>query len=145
MSEINQTATLPYSPAEMFRLVNDIESYPEIFAWCTGTKILQRAENELTATISLAAGKLRQSFTTRNTMRLNREISMCLVEGPFKRLEGSWEFHPHGDNGCSIKLSMDFEFKNKLLKYTLEGIFNKIVHSLVDSLIVRSEQVYGKR
>ncbi len=145
MTEITKTATVPYSPTEMFRLVNDIESYAQFLPWCTDTKILHKAETQVTATVSLAMGKLRQSFTTENTMESDRLINMRLVTGPFKKLEGSWGFQPHNDNGCLIKLHMDFEFENKLLKYTLGGAFNKIVNSLVAAFAERAQQVYGKR
>ena len=42
---------------------------------------------------------VRQSFTTRNEMDPPHWMSLRLVEGPFKLLEGMWTFTPIGTAG----------------------------------------------
>ncbi|MCH8976400.1 MAG: ubiquinone-binding protein, partial [Proteobacteria bacterium] len=66
MTEISKTAVVPYTPSEMYALVNDIESYPVFLPWCTTAKILSKQEESLIATLTLAMGKIKQSFTTEN-------------------------------------------------------------------------------
>ena len=145
MTEIIKTTVVPYTPEEMYVLVNDIESYPIFLPWCTAAKILSQQEERLTATLSLALGKIKQSFTTENTMQDGYQIEMRLIEGPFKHLSGYWKFNLEDEQSCQIQLHMHFEFKNKVIKHTLGKAFHKVMDSLVESFVQRAQQIYGNR
>lgn len=97
----------------------------------------------MTASISLAKGKIRQTFTTRNTLLPGRRIEVSLLKGPFKHLEGYWLFEPKDDNSCCIYIRMDFEFKNYLMRIALEKIFTHIVNTLIETFTRRADQIYG--
>ena len=129
----------------MYRLVNDIEAYPEFLPWCTAANILQQEEQTLVASVSIAVGKIKQSFTTANQMQLNEKITMQLVEGPFKQLVGNWRFQTIDEQQCVVSLDMQFEFKNRLVKHTLGHAFHKIIDSLVEAFVNRAQSVYGIR
>jgi ribosome-associated toxin RatA of RatAB toxin-antitoxin module len=129
----------------MYSLVNDVESYPYFLPWCTDAEVFDPRPDRLRATISLNAGRIKQVFTTENTMQPGRRIDVHLVSGPFRYLEGHWEFQPEGSGGCRVFLEMNFEFKNKVVKLALDKIFNHIVTTLVDAFRERAEQVYGRR
>ena len=145
MTEISKATVVPYTPEEMYVLVNDIESYPAFLPWCSAAKILTQQEESLTATLSLALGKIKQSFTTENTMQDGSRIEMQLVDGPFKHLSGYWKFNPEDEQSCHIQLHMNFEFKNKIIKHTLGKVFYKVMDSLVDSFVQRAQEIYGNR
>ncbi len=145
MTEIHKKTVVPYTADEMYALVNDIEAYPTFLPWCTNAQVLNTNDYHLTASIALKAGKIKQAFTTENTMQPGRSIKMQLVKGPFKYLHGHWQFEPEGTQSSTISLDMDFEFKNKLLKLALSNTFNKIMESLVASFIKRAQEVYGQR
>ena len=145
MGSIHKAASVPYSAEEMYALVNDVESYPEFLPWCTDAEVFDPQPHRLRATISLAAGKIRQVFTTENAMEPGRRIDVHLVSGPFRYLEGHWEFRPEVHGGSRVVLEMSFEFKNKIVKLALNKLFNHIVATLVDAFQERAEQVYGRR
>ena len=145
MTKISKATVVPYTPEEMYVLVNDIESYPAFLPWCSAAKILTQQEESLTATLSLALGKIKQSFTTENTMQDGSRIEIQLIEGPFKHLSGYWKFNPEDEQSCHIQLHMNFEFKNKIIKHTLGKAFYKVMDSLVESFVQRAQQVYGYR
>jgi len=145
MTEISKTAVVPYTPSEMYALVNDIESYPVFLPWCTAAKISNKKDESLIATLSLAMGKIKQSFTTENTMREGSRIDMRLIEGPFKHLTGYWKFNPEDEQSCHIQLHMNYEFKNKIIKYTLGKMFYTVMNTMVESFVQRAQQVYGGR
>lgn len=127
----------------MYALVNDIDRYPEFLPWCKAAQVSSWEECRLTASLTMEAGKISQTFATANTMQPGRRIDVRLLSGPFKHLKGHWLFEPVTDHSCTITLEMDFEFKNKLLKLTLSGMFNHIIGSLVESFTRRAEEVYG--
>jgi coenzyme Q-binding protein COQ10 len=141
--KISKHANVFYSANQMFALVNDIKSYPDFLPWCTGTHVLEDKGETLTASVSISIGKIKQTFITANTIEPDTSISMELVKGPFKRLNGHWEFHDDAKGGCLVTLDMHFEFKNKLVKHTLGIAFKKITESLVDSFIERARVTYG--
>jgi ribosome-associated toxin RatA of RatAB toxin-antitoxin module len=145
VTKINKQAHVAYSATQMYTLVNDIESYPDFLPWCSGTKVLESndAGDAIIASVSIAVGKIKQTFTTANTMQLDTSIIMRLVKGPFKELHGHWQFHQDDKGGCLITLEMQFEFKNKLVKHALGAAFKKITESLVDAFIRRARDVYG--
>ena len=45
MKKLERSALVGYSAAQMYALVNDIESYPEFMPGCAGAKILSTGEN----------------------------------------------------------------------------------------------------
>ncbi len=145
MTTVRKTALVPYSSDEMYRLVSDIHSYPEFLPWCKGAKILSKEGSQLSARLEMSLGKLRHAFTTRNQMQDGQRIEMELVEGPFKHLNGVWRFDSLGDDGCQVKLEMDFEFASRILAMALNKPFNMITTTLVDAFCQRAVQQYGAR
>jgi len=145
MTEISKTTVVPYTSDEMYVLVNDIESYPIFLPWCTEAKILSQQEDSVTAKLSLALGKIKQSFTTENTMQDGSRIDMKLIEGPFKHLSGYWRFIQEDEQSCHIHLHMHFEFKNKIIKHTIGKAFYNVMDTLVDSFVQRAQRIYGNR
>lgn len=145
MPVISRTALVPYSAAEMYVLVDDIDSYPLFLPWCKSSKVLSRDDDEVRARIEMAKSGIHKSFTTRNRLQKNKMIEMRLVEGPFRQLEGFWRFETLGEKGCKILLDLEFEFSNKILKLTVGPIFDQIANTLVDAFCKRAIDVYGKR
>ena len=145
MTEISKTTVVPYTPGEMYALVNDIESYPVFLPWCTAAEILSKKEESLVASLSLAMGKIKQSFTTENTMREGSRIDIRLIKGPFKHMSGYWKFNPEDEQSCHIQLHMKYEFKNRIIKYALGKVFYIVINTLVESFVQRAQQVYGNR
>lgn len=145
MPVINRSALVPYTPAEMFSLVNDIESYSQFLPWCKSSRVLSRNDDEVRASLELARGGFEKAFTTCNRLQKNKMIEMRLVEGPFRHLDGFWRFEPIGEHACKVSLDMDFEFSNKLVGLAMGPIFNQIANTLVDSFCKRAIDVYGSR
>ena len=142
MTRINKKAVVKFSANQMYKLVNDIGAYPSFLPWCTDANIINDSKDSLTASVSISIGRIKKIFTTLNTMQQDISIDMKLIKGPFKKLNGSWEFENNNNGGSTVSLVMEFEFKNKLLKYTLGGAFKKITDSLVDAFISRANDIY---
>lgn len=145
MPAIHRSALVPYSSAEMYSLVNDIDSYPQFLPWCKSARVLSRDDDQVRASLELARGGFEKAFTTCNRLQKNKMIEMRLVEGPFRHLEGFWRFEPLGEQACKVSLDMDFEFANKLVGLALGSLFNQIANTLVDSFCKRAIDVYGHR
>ncbi|MGO4703170.1 type II toxin-antitoxin system RatA family toxin [Dyella sp. 2RAB6] len=143
MIEIRRSALVKYSPAQMFDLVNDVEAYPKRFPWCAGAEVLERADNMLVARLDLKFAGLRQSFTTRNTTERPQRLHMSLVDGPFRSLDGVWDFLALGDAGCKINFALDFDYANKLGGAALKLGFQGLASRMVEDFCREAERVYG--
>lgn len=146
MSKIIQcSALVPYSAQQMFDLVNDIEAYPSYMNGCSGAKVLQRDDDSVTARLDLEKASLRQSFTTRNQLRAPSSISMELVEGPFKKLKGLWQFKEMISGSCQIEFRLEYEFSNFLLGLAAGKLMAQLVNEQVDAVCRRAQNLYGKK
>ncbi len=142
MPSVNQIRFMPFSCAQMYELVNDVESYPQFLPWCERGEILARDPEHMRARLTLAKGRLRHSFTTENHLVCNASIDLHLIDGPFRAFNGAWRFEPR-DTGCRVSLKMDFEFSNRLVAATLGVLFKKITTTLVESFNARAHELYG--
>ena len=97
MRELHRTVIVPYTPAQMFDLVADVERYPEFVPWCADAQLLARDDDELTGRLEMAMGPLTGGLTTRNRLDPPEAMTLELVEGPFSELHGDWRFKPLGD------------------------------------------------
>ncbi len=142
MTIINRDATVPYSPNQMFDLVNRIEDYPEFVPWCKSAEILHRDEHEIRARLQFAKGSLHKSFTTCNRLQPSKIVEIRLIDGPFRQLEGFWRFESVPE-GCQIRLDLEFEFSNKILGLMFAPVFHPVANTLVDVFCKRAHEVYG--
>ncbi|MFK8068720.1 MAG: type II toxin-antitoxin system RatA family toxin [Gammaproteobacteria bacterium] len=145
MSKINKRVLVPYTADQMYGLVNDSSRYPEFLPWCESVRVIEQSESAIKAEVGVSKGKIRQSFTTQNSMVPGERIEMNLVEGPFKSLHGVWTFSPRGEAGCEVSLEMEFEFTKGLLGFGFNKVFSGIASSLVDAFCQRAKTVYGQQ
>ncbi len=146
MSHIKRNALVHYSPAEMYRLVNNVDDYKDFLPWCASSEIKIESDTEMVASVEIAKGVLNKTFTTQNKLHKNQRIELQLLDGPFKKLNGFWQFDAlKTENACKINLELEFEFDNAMMSLAAKPIFTAIANSLVDSFCKRAVEVYGER
>jgi ribosome-associated toxin RatA of RatAB toxin-antitoxin module len=141
--EIRRSALVKYSPAQMFDLVNEVEAYPKRFPWCASAEILESENNVLVARLDLKFAGFHQSFTTRNTVDPPKRLQMDLVDGPFRSLEGVWDFIALGDAGCKVAFALDFDYAGRLGGSALKLGFQGLAGRMVGDFCREAERVYG--
>lgn len=147
MKTVQKSVLIWYSAAEMFGLVTDVASYPQFLPWCDQASVLEEHAHGMTAKVGISIAGLSQSFTTRNTHVQDRKVSLKLVDGPFSKLDGHWDFHPLGDGrqrACKVDFTLRYDFDNAALAALVGPVFDKIAGSLVDAFVKRAAQVYGE-
>ncbi len=144
MRIVDRNALVPYSAAQMYALVADVETYPEFLPWCTKAELQSCAETELIASLTIGYGVLNSAFTTRNRLQPPVSMTMELLDGPFRLLEGRWEFEPLDDSGCEVNLRVEFEFASTLQDMLFGGTFETICNELIGAFIKRAHAIYGK-
>lgn len=143
MPTINRSALVPYEPEQIYALVDDIKRYPEFLPWCVEATEISRDDDEVVATISLAKGSLKKSFTTRNRLKQGKMIEMRLVDGPFKHLQGFWRFDALKQDACKVALDLDYEFSSRVVALAIGPVFNQVANTLVDAFVERAREIYS--
>ena len=141
MRDVTRSALVARPPALLYRVVEEVERYPEFVPGCTLAKVLERDGNAVVARLAVSRGLLSTAFTTRNTMDPGRSIHMQLVEGPFRVLEGHWSFAPVASNGCRIEFALQFEFSNALKSALFEPLFEQTAASLLRAFVARAQSL----
>ncbi|RJG06182.1 type II toxin-antitoxin system RatA family toxin [Noviherbaspirillum cavernae] len=143
MAVVHKSVLLGYSAEQMFALVDRVEDYPRFLPWCGGVEVKQRSDNKLVASLLINYHGIKQTFTTENTNVPPVSMKMTLLEGPFKHLDGTWNFKSLRADACKIDFELHYEFSSRMLEQVIGPVFNMIANSFVDSFCKRAETVYG--
>ena len=144
MPKLERTALLTYSADELYRLVGDVEAYPQFLPGCVSASVEHAEDSLVRARLGFRVKGLSDSFATENRMEQGSRIHMKLLAGPFSQLSGAWEFHPLAERACKVTLRISLEFGNRVLETTLTPLIDRAVGSLIDAFRLRAESVYGK-
>jgi ribosome-associated toxin RatA of RatAB toxin-antitoxin module len=140
---VQKSALVKFSAKQMFELVNDIEAYPQFLPWCSGSRILKREGDFVEAELLIAKGGFNKSFSTRNKIDQGGRITVSLLNGPFSRLDGVWNFMPLREDASKISLDLEFEMSGMLANLAFGAVFNQICNTMVSSFTNRAKQVYA--
>ncbi|OMQ21684.1 MULTISPECIES: type II toxin-antitoxin system RatA family toxin [Serratia] len=143
MPQISRSALVPFSAEQMYQLVNDVHSYPDFLPGCIGSRVIAASPNEMTAAVDVAKAGISKTFTTRNTLHDNQRINMQLVDGPFRKLMGGWQFTALSPEACKVELHLDFEFTNKLIELAFGKVFKELAGNMVQAFTQRAKEIYS--
>lgn len=144
MHTVQRSVLVPHSQAQMFDLVADVARYPEFMPWCGGATVHRHDEKGMEASITISIAGIKQTFTTRNEHRYPEQISFHLVDGPFSKLTGTWEFQALSPEACKVVYVMEYAFSSRTLEAVVGPIFNRIASSFIDSFSQRAQAVHGE-
>lgn len=143
LSVVEKSVLVGYSTQQMFALVDAVEAYPQFLPWCDRAEVIHRDETRTRATLHINYHGATQSFTTENLKEAPHKMTVRLVEGPFRVLDGEWRFTPLRENACKIDFRLHYEFSSKLLEILVGPVFSYIANTMVDAFVKRAEQMYG--
>jgi len=133
---------VPYTAAQMYALVKDVEAYPSFLPWCNDAEVHVRQPDFIEASLELHRRGISKRFRTRNALQENVSLGIELLGGPFRRLSGGWQFQQLGDAGSKVSLELEFEFENRVTDLIFGRFFESTCNSLVDSFTDRAAQMY---
>ena len=116
---------VPYPADLMYRVVAEVEHYPEFLPWVAGLRVKSRDGDVLVAEMLVSYRAFRERYTSRVTLDPEAlRIDVVQTDGPFRKLENHWHFTPKSES-CEIDFAIDFEFKNRLLGAVAGAAFEK--------------------
>ena len=134
---IKKEAIILKNVEKVFNIVNRIELYKNFVPYCVESEIILEENNFVEARLEFNLKGVITSFTTRNEICENEYINMKLIDGPFKYLDGKWEFKSI-DKKTIIYLTINYEAESKIVEYTIGKSLEKITNYLVKAFINES-------
>ena len=91
---------LPYTPKQLYRLVAEVEKYPEFLPWCLAARVREREPKVIYADLVIGFKMFCEGFTSRVDLdEAACRIDVTYTKGPFKYLNNHWCFFEHAE-GC---------------------------------------------
>jgi coenzyme Q-binding protein COQ10 len=140
------TRRIPFTVRQMFDVVADVERYPQFLPLCEGLVVRSRepkgAETVLVATMTVGYRAIRESFTSRVTLRPEEgEIHVTYLDGPFSHLDNRWRFRD-ANGGSDIVFFIDYAFSSRVLALLMGAVFDKAVRKYASAFEARAHALY---
>lgn len=153
MTKFTQQKQVPYTSQQFYNVVMDVGKYPRFLPWCDEARvrdtlsIVDAASGLVIADVKIGFGPFRETLVAYVTPLPDSGDGHCSVQveyekGPFKHLQNYWFFVPC-EGGCTVNLSVDYEFNNILLQKTMGPLFNEAVSVMMNAFMKRAQVIYG--
>jgi coenzyme Q-binding protein COQ10 len=148
MRRFDTLCRVDHSAGDMFRLVADVERYPEFVPLCTGLLIRDRlaaGDSEvLTCTMSVGYKAVQESFGCEVVLHAQaQEITVRYLSGPFRALDNRWRFLAQTSGACDVHFFIAYEFRNMAFQLLAGAVFDRAFGRFVEAFRERADQVYG--
>ena len=151
MPQFSTKRRVQHSAADMFDLVADVKSYPEFVPMCSDMRVRSKTGKGegvtvLVAAMTVAYKMVHQTFTSRATLdNSNLKILVEYLDGPFRRMQNRWAFHPTGEQTCEVEFFIDYEFRSRTLAIMMGALFDTVFRRMAQAFEKRADVVYGRK
>ena len=148
MPSFRTTRPVRHSATEMFDLVADVDRYPEFVPLCQRLNVQRRTEGGegtkiLEASMTVAYGPLRETFTTKVTLdRPRLAILVEYLDGPFEYLENRWRFRPKDEGASEVDFYIAYEFRSRVLGLVMGSVFDTAFRRFAEAFERRADEIY---
>ena len=125
----------------LFNTLNDINKYPYFFEGCSFGKKTNISKNTYDGMLNIKFMNNIIELKTKNKVLDNKLIYFDLVDGPFRRLNGSWSLTEINENVTLVKFNIDYELKNFLIDKASKLISKTIIENLVNDFKLKVEKI----
>lgn len=148
MPQFESRRVVPFTAAEMFAVVADVETYPQFLPLCESLTVLRRepsaAGEVLIARMGVGYKAIRESFTSRVTLSPDRDrVLVEYLDGPFHHLENRWRFTDTAPGTSAIDFYIAYEFRSAMLGLLMGAMFDKAFRKFAEAFEARARRVYG--
>jgi coenzyme Q-binding protein COQ10 len=95
--------------------------------------------------MTVAYKLIRQTFTSRATLdKPNLKILVEYLDGPFRRMQNRWTFHPVAEHACEVEFFIDYEFRSRTLAVLMGAVFDAVFRRMAEAFERRADRIYRK-
>lgn len=149
MPQFSTSRQVGHAPEQMFRLVADVERYPEFLPLCEALTVRSKKERDgqsiLVADMTVGYKAIRETFTSQVHLKPDENtIDVRYIDGPFRYLNNVWRFEPDGQGGCKVLFDIDYEFKSRILGALMGSMFDRAFRMFAEAFEKRADAIYGR-
>ena len=143
MKSSKQEIIINHRAKDLYKIVLDIEKYPEYIPWCKKIIIKTRSKNEMLADMIVCYKYfLPQTFTSHVIFDSNKLIiDTHYIKGPLKNLTTQWLFKKLEMKKTKVIFNIKFEFQRLLHQKLAEFFFVLIENKMIDSFKKRADEI----
>lgn len=151
MPQFSTKRHVQHSASDMFDLVAEVERYPEFVPLCRSLRVRKRSAEPdgrviIIADMTVAYKLIYETFTSRVTLdRAKLEILVEYLEGPFRKMNNRWRFHPAGQDSCDVEFFISYEFRSRTLGLLMGAMFDAAFRRFSAAFERRADQIYGAK
>jgi coenzyme Q-binding protein COQ10 len=139
-----ETRIVPYPAELMYRVVSDVEQYPQFLPWVLGLRVKSRTESTVIAEMMVGYKSFREKYTSRIQLDpAGLTVDVAQAEGPFRKLMNHWHFTAVTPESCEVEFAIDFEFRNRLLGAVAGAAFEKAMLKMTAAFEARAAALSG--
>lgn len=148
MPSFTNTRRVAHRAENMFKLVADVESYPQFLPMCEALSIRSRKERDtktlLIADMTVGYKLIRETFTSQVLLKPDENvIDVKYIDGPFRYLDNRWTFIPVEDGeSCDVEFFIDYEFKSRTLGLLMGSMFDLAFRKFSEAFEKRADQIF---
>jgi coenzyme Q-binding protein COQ10 len=142
MTKHRENRILPFTPEQLFALVERVEAYPDFLPWMTKTVVSNRTSERFRAEVFVGYRMISDSYVCDVLLTPHRQIDIQYISGPFSKLENTWTFTPL-PHGTQVDFYIDFEFSSYLLQSLMTAVFTEAIQRLMTAFEQRAYELYG--
>ena len=140
----SETRLVPYPADLMYRVVSDVERYPEFLPWVLALRVKSREGGIVIAEMMVGYKSFREKYISKVVLDpAQLTVDVIQADGPFRRLENHWRFVPKGPGACEVNFAIDFEFRNRLLGAVAGAAFGKALIKMTEAFEARAAALSG--
>jgi len=143
MKSSQQEIIINHKAEDLYKIVLDIEKYPEFIPWCKKIIIKSKSNEEILADMIVNYKFfLPEIFTSHVFFNSNKLlIYTTYIEGPLKDLNTEWYFEKLEEKKTKVLFSIKFEFQKFLHQKLAEFFFDLIENKMIDSFKKRADEI----
>lgn len=131
------------SPAQLFALAIDIESYPAFLPWCRTARIVERHDDRLVVENHFGAGPLDVTFVSVARPHPPHALEIRSQDGPFRDFRLTWRFTERPGGGAramaEYRMSLTSPLLQGLAAWSMPSVERRVIANFRD----RAAAVYG--
>ena len=135
---------LDFSDDQLYKLVADIEDYPQFVPWCNKAQIIERNDDIVLADLFVNFKGITGKYTSRVLLDYDKkEISVESTQGVFEYLHQGWKFIKVG-NKTRVEFDINFKVRNKLLNKIIGIMFDQACIKMITAFKSYAIKLYCK-
>tara|TARA_B100000214_G_scaffold279468_1_gene209209 strand:+ start:531 stop:977 length:447 start_codon:yes stop_codon:yes gene_type:complete len=139
---------IPCNKKDLFKMILDIEKYPEFVPWCLNGKIIKKIDRvdliEIEADLTVGKGFLNQTYKSHVTYYKDKDkIMVSNIGGPLKYLKNEWQIK-EVNNNSEVSFMINFEIKNIFYNMLMTRSFDKGLKNIADAFEKRAIELFNK-